>query len=49
VPSRATLRFLQALESSCAGQTFVMNDLSSILPALRARNGRAPSVDETQS
>jgi regulator of protease activity HflC (stomatin/prohibitin superfamily) len=49
VPSLATLRFLQTLESSGAGQTIFMNDLSSILPVLRARNGQPPSVDETQS
>ena len=40
-PALATLRFLQALETSRAGQTFVMNDLSALIPALRARSNGA--------
>ena len=38
-------RFLQTLEASKAGQTFVMNDLSALLPALHAR-GTKPSTIE---
>ncbi len=44
-PALATLRFLQTLEASNAGQTFVMNDLSALLPALNAR-GAKPSATE---
>ena len=44
-PALATLRFLQTLEASNAGQTFVMNDLSALLPALNAR-GTKPSASE---
>jgi regulator of protease activity HflC (stomatin/prohibitin superfamily) len=44
-PALATLRFLQTLEASNAGQTFVMNDLSALLPALNAR-GAKPSPSE---
>jgi regulator of protease activity HflC (stomatin/prohibitin superfamily) len=44
-PALATLRFLQTLEASNAGQTFVMNDLSALLPGLNAR-GAKPSATE---
>lgn len=40
-PALATLRFLQALEASNAGQTFVMNDLSALLPALHSRDAKS--------
>jgi regulator of protease activity HflC (stomatin/prohibitin superfamily) len=43
-PALATLRFLQTLEASNAGQTFVMNDIAALLPALNAR-GAKPSRD----
>jgi regulator of protease activity HflC (stomatin/prohibitin superfamily) len=48
-PALATLRFLQTLEASNAGQTLVMNDLSSLLPALRTRVAKdsASEPDET--
>jgi len=45
-PALATLRFLQTLEASTAGQTFVMNDLSTLLPALHTR-GVKPTATET--
>lgn len=45
-PALATLRFLQMLEASDAGQTFVMNDLSALLPALHTR-GAKPSASES--
>jgi|688.fasta_scaffold132893_1 regulator of protease activity HflC (stomatin/prohibitin superfamily) len=44
-PALATLRFLQTLEASHAGQTFVMNDLSALLPSLSSR-GTKPSATE---
>ena len=44
-PALATLRFLQTLEASNAGQTFVMNDLSALLPSLSSR-GAKPSATE---
>ena len=44
-PALATLRFLQTLEASNAGQTFVMNDLSALLPSLSSR-GAKPSTPE---
>lgn len=44
-PALATLRFLQTLEASTAGQTFVMNDISAMLPALSSR-GIKPSATE---
>ena len=44
-PALATLRFLRTLEASNAGQTFVMNDLSALLPALHSR-GAKPSTTE---
>ena len=44
-PALATLRFLQTLEASNAGQTFVMNDLSALLPSLSSR-GAKPSPTE---
>ncbi len=44
-PALATLRFLQTLEASNAGQTFVMNDLAALLPSLSAR-GAKPSTTE---
>ena len=44
-PALATLRFLQMLEASNAGQTFVMNDLSALLPCLSSR-GAKPSATE---
>lgn len=40
-PALATLRFLQTLEASNAGQTFVMNDLSALLPSFRARGAKS--------
>ena len=48
-PALATLRFLQTLEATEAGQTLVMNDLSSLLPALHTRgtNGAARESNET--
>jgi regulator of protease activity HflC (stomatin/prohibitin superfamily) len=45
-PALATLRFLQTLEASNAGQTFVMNDLSALLPSLTAR-GAKPIATES--
>lgn len=47
-PALVALRFLQTLEASNAGQTFVMNDLSALLPALNSRGPRppAPKPDE---
>jgi hypothetical protein len=45
-PALAILRFLQTLEASSAGQTFVMNDLSALLPALNAR-GVKPSATKS--
>ena len=44
-PALTTLRFLQTLEASKAGQTFVMNDLSALLPSLSSR-GAKPSTPE---
>ncbi len=44
-PALATLRFLQTLEASNAGQTFVMNDLSALHPSLTSR-GAKPSTPE---
>jgi regulator of protease activity HflC (stomatin/prohibitin superfamily) len=44
-PALATLRFLQTLEASDTGRTFVMNDISALLPAL-ARRGANPSTPE---
>ena len=44
-PALATLRFLQTLEASNAVQTFVMNDLSVLLPSLSSR-GAKPSATE---
>ena len=44
-PALATLRFLQTLEASNAGQTLVMNDLSALLPSLSSR-GAKPSTPE---
>jgi len=46
-PALATLRFLQTLEASNAGQTFVMNDLSALLPSLSSR-GAKPSTPEPE-
>jgi regulator of protease activity HflC (stomatin/prohibitin superfamily) len=40
-PALATLRFLQTLEASNAGQTLVMNDLSTLLPSFRARDAKS--------
>lgn len=47
-PALATLRFLQTLEASNAGQTFVMNDLSALLPALNTR-GAKPTAAEPRN
>ena len=44
-PALATLRFLQTLEASNAGQTFVINNLSALLPALNTRDAK-PAGDE---
>ena len=44
-PALATLRFLQTLEASNAGQTFVMNDLSALLPALNARGVKSTAAE----
>jgi regulator of protease activity HflC (stomatin/prohibitin superfamily) len=44
-PALTTLRFLQTLEASKTGQTFVMNDLSALIPSLTAR-GAKPSATE---
>src|SRR5688572_19209828 len=44
-PALATLRFLQTLEASNAGQTVVMNDLSSLLPALHSRGAKASASE----
>ena len=44
-PALATLRFLQTLEASNAGQAFVMNDVSAMFPALSSRAAK-PSVTE---
>ncbi|MEP6673218.1 MAG: slipin family protein [Chthoniobacter sp.] len=40
-PSLATLRFLQTLEASDSRQTFVMNDLSALLPTFKTRAANA--------
>src|SRR5258705_13151373 len=45
-PALATLRFLQMLEASNGGQTFVMNDLATLLPALHTR-GAKPAAPES--
>ena len=39
-PAGATFRFLQTLEASKAAQTFVMNDLSAMLPSLTVRGAK---------
>lgn len=44
-PALATVRFPQTLEASNASQTFVMDELSALLPALNAR-GAKPSATE---
>ena len=44
-PALTTLRFLQTLEASKAGQTFVMNDLSALLPALHARGAKPSTIE----
>ncbi len=44
-PTLVTLRFLQTLEASDAGRTFVMNDISALIPALNARSAK-PSTSE---
>jgi regulator of protease activity HflC (stomatin/prohibitin superfamily) len=44
-PALATLRVLQTLETSRAGQTVVMNDLSALLPAFGARAAKAVSTE----
>jgi regulator of protease activity HflC (stomatin/prohibitin superfamily) len=49
LPSLATLRFLQTLESSRAGQTFVMNDLSALLPVMRSRGTAQPDADAAEA
>jgi len=48
-PALATLRFLQTLEASNAGQTFVINDISAPLPALTLHGATlsAPEPGET--
>ncbi|HEY5752123.1 MAG TPA: SPFH domain-containing protein [Chthoniobacterales bacterium] len=46
-PALATLRFLQMLEASDAGQTLVMNDLSALLPSLSSR-GAKPTATEPE-
>lgn len=48
-PALATLRFLQTLETSDAGRTLVMNDLSSFLPALSTRGAQRPSAEAGNS
>jgi regulator of protease activity HflC (stomatin/prohibitin superfamily) len=47
-PALATLRFLQTLEASGAGQTLVMSDLTALLPSL-ARNGRSSTTRSEES
>lgn len=47
-PALATLRFLQTLEASNAGQTFVMNDLSALLPSLSSRAPSRPQPHRTK-
>jgi len=37
-PALVTLRFLQTLEASTSGKTFVMNDLAALLPNLSTRS-----------
>ena len=44
-PALATLRFLQTLEASNTGQTFVMNDIAALLPALNARGAKPPATE----
>ncbi len=44
-PALVTLRFLQTLETSKAGQTLVMNDLSALLPSLVAHGSRASATE----
>ena len=44
-PALAMLRFLQTLEASNAGQTFVMNDLSALLPSLSSRGAKPSTPD----
>jgi hypothetical protein len=44
-PALVTLRFLQTLADSGAKQTFVMNDISAFVPAVRAARNAAPAKD----
>jgi regulator of protease activity HflC (stomatin/prohibitin superfamily) len=46
-PGLTTLRFLQTLEAKGAGPTYLMNDLSALLPVLRGRGGvNAGNIDD---
>lgn len=47
-PAIATLRFLQTLEASSATQTFVMNDLSALIPGIRGRGAKASASDANE-
>jgi regulator of protease activity HflC (stomatin/prohibitin superfamily) len=48
-PALATLRFLQTLEASGASRTFVMNDLSTLLPVINARGTKPSATDPEES
>lgn len=48
-PALATLRFLQTLEASDPGRTFVMNDLSVLFPALKARGAKLAAPESGQT
>jgi regulator of protease activity HflC (stomatin/prohibitin superfamily) len=48
-PALATLRFLQTLEASNAGQTLVMNDLSALLPALHTRGTKSSPTEPDET
>ena len=48
-PALATLRFLQTLEASNAGQTFVMNDLSALLPSLSSRGNKSSATEPEET
>lgn len=44
-PALATLRFLQMLEGSNTAKTFVLNDLSALLPTLGNRGAKGTAID----
>jgi regulator of protease activity HflC (stomatin/prohibitin superfamily) len=44
-PALATLRFLQTMEASSSGKTFVMSDVAALLPAFGSRGAKAPNSE----